>query len=148
MLLRSLQLGALFLCAGCYTYVPSPGRLLPDREVQLALTDSGTVVLAPLVGPSIGTVDGRFIRDSADTYLLAVTRTARRDGTDMDWRGERLVVPRVLVSTAATRRFSPGRTIMFGALATGALVGIAEAFVGGGGASVPGGSPTGTPVGR
>jgi hypothetical protein len=93
-------------------------------------------------------VTGRFAGDSADTYLLNVTRTERRDGNGMEWRGERVVVPRALVSTVAVRKFSPGRTLLFGGLSTGALIAIAEAFGGGGGATVPGGTPTGPPAGK
>jgi len=134
---------------GCYAYIPaSPGRSLTNKEIQLSLTDSGTVVLAPFVGPSIATVDGRLVRDSADTYLLNVTQTARRDGTETEWRGERLVVPRSLVYAVSTRQFSRGRTLLFSALTTGALIAIAEAFAGGGGATVPGGTPTGPPGGK
>jgi hypothetical protein len=104
--------------------------------------------LAPFVGPSIATVDGRLVRDSADSYLLNVTQTARRDGTETEWRGERLVVPRSLVYAVSTRQFSGGRTLLFSAITTGALIAIAEAFIGGGGATVPGGTPTGAPGGK
>jgi hypothetical protein len=133
---------------GCYAYLPTPNnRPSPGNEVQLGLTDSGTVVLARLVGPSVGSVTGRFAGDSAGTYLLDVTHTARRDGTESDWRGERIAVDRALVTDVTTRRFSPGRTIVFGGLTTGALIAIVEAFAGGGGASAPGG-PLGTQTGR
>ena len=134
---------------GCYAYIPAtPGRPLTNQEIQLSLTDSGAVILAPFVGPSIATVDGRLVRDSADTYLLNVTQTARRDGTETEWRGERLVVPRSLVNTVSTRQVSRGRTLLFSAITTGALLAIAEAFVGSGGATVPGGTPTGPPGGK
>lgn len=134
---------------GCYAYLPTPNnRPSPGKEVQIGLTDSGTVVLARFVGPSVGSITGRFAGDSADAYLLDVTHTARRDGTESDWRGERIVVARALVTDVSTRRFSPGRTILFGALTSGALVAIVEAFAGGGGASAPGGTPIGTPTGR
>jgi hypothetical protein len=135
--------------AGCYAYVPTTAsRPAVGTELQLTLTDSGTVVLSPFVGPSVGLVAGRLVGDSADAYLLNVTRTDRRDGNEMDWRGERVVVPRALVSGVAMRKFSPGRTLLFGGLSTGALVAIAEAFAGGGGATTFGGTPTGPPTGR
>lgn len=147
--MKRISLVVLLPALGCYAYVPAvPGGSLTDREVQLSLTDSGAVVMAPLVGPSIATVDGRLIRDSSETYLLNVTGTARRDGVEMEWRGERIAVPRVLVTSVATKQFSRGRTLLFGALTTGALVAIADAFVGGGGATVPGRTPTGPPTGR
>jgi hypothetical protein len=148
-MMRWLSLIALFLSGGCYAYLPTTAnRPSPGSAVQLALTDSGTVALAASVGPSVSSVSGLFVSDSADTYLLKVTRTARRDGTESDWKGERIVVSRALISSVSTRRFSPGRTILFSAITTGALVSIVEAFAGGGGASAPGGTPIGPPVGR
>ena len=144
-----LALISLLACAGCYAYMPSSGSIpAMGADLQLTLTDSGTLVLSRAVGPSVGMLTGRFIADSADTYLLNVTRTERRDGNGMEWRGERVGVPRALVSSVAVRKFSPGRTLLFGGLGTGALVAIAEAFAGGGGATVPGGTPTGPPVGK
>ena len=145
----SLALGVLLASVSCYAYVPTPGTgAQPGSEVQLALTDSGTVVLASAIGPSVGILDGRLVSDSGESYLINVTRTQRRDGTETDWRGERVLVPHVLASSIATRRFSSGRTALFSTLATGALVAIAEAFAGNGGASTAGRTPVGTQTGK
>lgn len=142
-------LAVLFASVSCYAYVPmSSTGAQPGSEVQLTLTDSGTVVLASAIGPSVGTVDGRLVSDSDGSYLLNVTRTQRRDGTETDWRGERVVVPHVLASSIATRRFSTGRTALFSTLATGALVAIAEAFGGNGGATTAGRTPVSPPTGK
>jgi hypothetical protein len=116
--------------------------------VHLALTDSGTVVLAPFVGPSVESVEGDVIADTGGVYTLSVTKTTRRDGTETDWRGERVPVASILVANVGVRRFSTGRTVLLTALTTGALVAITEAFLGGGGATVPGGTPSGPPGGK
>lgn len=134
---------------GCYAYVPPPnGGPATGNPIQLALTDSGAVVLTPLIGPSIATLEGQLVADSAATYVLSVSKTSRRDGSEMDWRGERVAVPHVLVSSVGTRRFSRGRTLLLSALTTGVLLGISQAFVGGGGATVPGGTPGGPGSGK
>jgi hypothetical protein len=144
-----LSLTAVAFCAGCYAYLPARSeRITTGAEVQLALTDSGTVVLTRYVGPSVGLVTGRLVGDSADAYLLSMLRTTRRDGVEADWRGERVAVSRALVTEVSMRRFSPGRTILFSALTGGALVAVVEAFAGGGGASALGGTPTGPPTGK
>jgi hypothetical protein len=133
---------------GCYSYAPATGGDLgAGSAVELSLTDSGMVSLTPLVGPFVATLDGHFVGDSADTYLLKVTKTTRRDGADTDWRGERVAVPRAFVASVATRQFSRGRTTLFGAVATGALVAIVEAFSGGG-ANVAGRTGGGAGSGR
>jgi hypothetical protein len=147
--LSSLALASVLASVACYAYLPTPmSGAQPGSEVQLSITDSGTVVLASAIGPSVGIVDGRLLSDSGGSYLLNVTRTQRRDGTETDWRGERVVVPHELTSGIAMRRFSTGRTALFSTLATGALVAIAEAFGGNGGASAPGRTPIGTGTGK
>jgi hypothetical protein len=134
---------------GCYAYVPvAPGIAPVGRAILLQLTDSGTVALSPYVGMSIASVEGRLAADSADVYSVKITRTIRRDGTEVEWRGETVPIAHALVSGFAARRFSTGRTMLFSALTTGALVAITEAFIGGGGATVPGGTSSGPPTGR
>lgn len=139
----------LLVSPACYAYLPrEAGDHLVGDTVQFTLTDSGTVAMTPLVGPGVGSLEGRLSSDSSGTYFVSVTKTTRRDGSESDWRSERVPVAHSLVATVGIRRFSRGRTILFSALTTGALIAIAEAFAGGGGATVPGGTPTGPPTGR
>lgn len=150
-MLRSLLATGLLASAGCYAYLPaspSDRSALSGGPIQLTLSDSGAVVLTPLIGPAITTLEGQLVVDSGATYVLSMSKSARRDGTETDWRGERLAVPHALVSSLATRRFSTTRTLAFTALATTVLVGVTEAFVGGGGASTPGPTPGGPGTGK
>ncbi len=136
--------------AGCYAYLPVP-RLdvqAPGRELRLELTDSGSVVLGQRVGFGVDAVTGRLVSDSGGTYLLAVSGTHRRDGSENSWNGEQVSIARSLVSVVGERHFSSGRTILFGTLTTIALVGLTDAMRGWGGATVPGPSPGGPATGR
>jgi hypothetical protein len=134
----------LFLASGCYGYYPVTAAAPVGREVQLMLTDSGSVVLTRSVGAGVDAVSGRVTGDSSGTIILAMTGTRKRDGIETDWKGERVAVPRALVANVSERRFSRARTLAFsGALAV-ALVSMRQAF-GGSGASSPGsGLPGGT----
>ena len=78
----------------------------------------------------------------------ALVRTTRsREGYETPWRGERVVVPHVLVSQVEERRFSRARTTVFGAVLGVALVAMRQAFSGQGGSfGTP--SPSGTAGGK
>jgi hypothetical protein len=128
---------------GCYVYRPlgTAGPLGRDR-VRLALTDSGAVVLASQLGPATEEVSGRLLQDSADAYVVSVLETRRRGGAEMDWKGERVAVPRVLIARAEERRFSHRRTLLASLAVVVVAVGAREAFWG------PGGVFAGGPPGR
>ena len=130
--------------SGCYEYLQVPVTPnLAGHEVQLSITDSGSLVLAPQVGYGIEAVDGKLISDSDMRYQVAVTSIRRRDGQESDWNGESVNIPHSLVSTIMERRFSRSRSALFAAATTMAMVVARRAFGGTGGATVPGGSPGG-----
>ncbi len=139
---------ALGLVGGCYGYYPeSHARGLVGRNLQLTLTDSGSVVLARQLGPSIDAVAGRLTADSGDKFMVAVTSVRNRNGSDFDWRGEVVPIPHPLVAEVSERRFSRARTTLFSAAVGVALVAIREAFQGQGG-GIGGPSSSGTVGGR
>jgi hypothetical protein len=110
--------------------------------VQISLTDSGAVVLASKLGPSVDALEGTLLADTAGVYRVAVTQTRTRSGVETDWRGEDVPVAHGLVSSFGERRFSPSRSAFAGALATAGLVGVTVglrgAGKGGGAPPVPG----------
>jgi hypothetical protein len=132
----------------CYEYLPArtPASLLGQR-VQLTLTDSGSVVMASRVGPSVDAIEGDLVADSAGSYVVGVTVTRARNGTESDWRGERVAVAHPLVASFAERRFSRSRSTFAGALMTAGIVAITVSLRGNGESS--GGAPTpGRPSGQ
>lgn len=127
----------------CYRYDPvTSSQVAPERLVELALTDSGAVVLAAKIGPQVEAVRGRVLADTGGTLTLAVTQTRQRSGDEQDWKGEQLLIPRVLIASLGERHFSLSRTLLFSAGVTGALVAVSAAFNGpgfGSGNASPGG---------
>jgi hypothetical protein len=142
-LLTPLTLFGSSLTVGCYGYYQPMTPSLMGHQVQLSITDSGAVVLAPQVGYGIESVDGRLLADTASRYVVSVTGVHRRDGLESDWKGEPVAIPHSLVSTVMERRFSRARTTLFALAGTIAMVAVKHAFGGAGGANAPGGS-TGT----
>lgn len=130
---RPLALACAALLAGCYEYIPSasPASLVRQR-VQLVLTDSGAVALAGRIGPSVESLEGTLLGDSAGTYLVSMLMTRARNGAESDWRGERIGVPHALVASFQERRFSPSRTALAGGIAAVGVVGITAGLRGAG----------------
>jgi len=127
------------LIVACYDYRPATTpALLVGRRIQLLLTDSGSVVLSPRLGPAVEAVEGRYVGDSASTLLLEMATSRARSGVETDWRGERVAVPRQLVASMLERRFSTSRTAFASALAA-AGVGAMTAALRGKGEGVGGG---------
>ena len=123
-------LPALLLASGCYGYYPATKPTPVGGEVQLTLSDSGAVVLSRQIGPSAEAIKGRFAADSANTYVMAVTGVRQRSGTDVDWKGERVVVPRPLIVKVEERRFSRARTAVFTGVTVIGLVTLRQALGG------------------
>ena len=146
MKLRSIGIPAIAcaatLMSGCFGYYdPATSSAPVTKVVQLALTDSGSVVLASQLGPSNESVEGRLLADSSGVYLVSLSGVRRRDGSESDWRGEQVAIPRALVSKVSERRFSRGRTILMSALTTTALIAATKAFAGRGAATPQGVNP-------
>jgi hypothetical protein len=117
--------------SGCYGYFAPPrGTSIVGTEAELTLSDSGAVVLASTIGPAAQAITGRVVADTASAYVVALTSVRRRDGDETFWRGERVLVPRTLITDAGTRRFSPSRTALFSGIVSVGLVGMRRAFGG------------------
>jgi hypothetical protein len=130
------------LAGACYEYVPARSTTsVLGRRVQLALTDSGSMVMASRVGPSVDAIEGTLLADSADAYVIGVTLTRARSGAETDWREERVVVPHPVVASFAERRLSRSRSTFAGALVSAGIVAATVGLRGGGSSS--GGVPTG-----
>ena len=100
--------------AACYDYIParaSPSTLV-GQSVELALTDSGSVIEASKIGPQSTAIGGRYLGDSAGYHLVAASFVRRRGADPAPWSGERLAIARPLVSSVNVRRLSNRRTAL------------------------------------
>ena len=130
------------LLAGCYQYEPVLTTSSPiGQPVRLTLTDAGSVNLAAELGPSVEAVGGKLLDDSGNAYLLALSESRKRNGLEIDWRGEQVSIPKSLTAGIQQRQFSRTRTGFLSAGVVAALVVLERAFWGPGG--VFGGGPPG-----
>ncbi len=137
-MVKAVAAVAAFFSAGCFGYYAPLTTNLSGHRVELSLTDSGALALAPQVGHGVEAVQGTLVADSANQYMMSVLGTRRRDGQESSWRGESLNISHSMVSTVAERRFSRARTTLFVTATTIALVAVRKAFGGAGGATAPG----------
>ena len=129
------------LLAGCYEYQPISTTTAPTgQDVRLTLTDAGSADMAPALGPSVEEVGGKLVKDSGDAYTVALSESRRRNGIEMDWRGEEVSISKALVSSIQLRKFSPARTTVVGVGLVAALFVIQRSIWGPGGV-FGGGSP-------
>jgi hypothetical protein len=128
----------LLSATACFGYYAPLSNNLSGRRIELSLTDSGALALAPRVGNGVEAVEGTLVADSANLFMMSVLGTRRRDGQENSWRGESVNVPHSMVSAISERRFSRARTTLFLSATTAALVATWHSFRGVGGATVPG----------
>lgn len=107
--------------------VPAPGTRL-----GLALTDSGTDRLWRYLGPDIGTVRGRLLAWDDTSIVLAVDAVDMRHGQTLSWKGERVLISRMLVAHVTERQMSIGRTVLAGGFSAVGFIIAMEAFKGSG----------------
>ncbi len=128
--------------AGCYEYKPVTTASAPTGQpIRLTLTDAGSADLAPALGPSMEEVGGKLLNASGDAYVVALSDSRKRNGMEIDWRGEEVSISKSLVASIQLRKFSPARTGFLTAGVVGALVILQRSFWGPGG--VFGGGPPG-----
>ncbi|MEP6679590.1 MAG: hypothetical protein ABJB78_09845 [Betaproteobacteria bacterium] len=128
---------------GCYSYTPARDvTSLTGRRASIALTDSGSVVLAPRIGAGVIALEGDYLGDSAGMHLLAMTLTRQRDGQEADWKGEHVAVSHALVASLDERAFSASRSLLAGALGVAGAIALTLALRGKGESSM-GGPPPG-----
>ena len=131
------------LLAGCYEYEPLSTATPPiGQPVRVTLTEVGSQNLAPELGPSVEAVGGTLVGDSRDAYLVSLLESRKRNGIEMDWRGEQVSISKSLVAGIQQRQFSPTRTVFLSAGLITALVALERAFWGPGGV-FGGGAPGG-----
>lgn len=130
------------LLAGCYEYQPVTTASAPSGQpIRLTLTDAGSADLAPALGPSMEEVGGKLLNSSGDAYVVALSESRKRNGMEIDWRGEEVSISKSLVASVQLRKFSATRTTFLTAGIVGALVILQKSFWGSG--SMFGGGPPG-----
>ena len=125
--------GVAFFTA-CYRNVPVSPAVQPGARVVAELSDVGMVEMARYVGPGVTRIEGTLVEAADSAVTIAVSTTYRRDGTENLWAGDRVPVPRPLVSGLAVRQVDKKRTALAigTAVAIVAGIGIGFAVTGGG----------------
>jgi len=120
---------AAWVVAGCYNYTAVP-TIAPQPGAQLAftLTESGSQELTRSLGADAFVVRGRYLGDSEQGALVAVSSVETKRGDQFPWAGETVTLPNNAIAGIEARRLAKGRSaLLFGAGVTG-LVATTAAF--------------------
>jgi hypothetical protein len=126
---------------GCFHYVPaSPAALPSGTEVSVGITDRGRVALTETVGPGVRRIGGNLVETTDTTLALAVSTVEYFDlAFPARWAGERVEIPRDLISDVQERRLSRSRTALMTAVIVVAAIGVTFLGITGFGGDVSGG---------
>jgi hypothetical protein len=131
--LAVLATGTILMNA-CYTYRPlSTPQPSPGTRVSAELTDDGARELSGQLGPQVEHVEGDVLAVDSNGVQLAVRQVETNRGNQVDWKGEKVVIPPAAVSGWQQHRLSVGGTGFMGGLLVGALYGIYQLLGGQGG---------------
>lgn len=103
---------AVLATAGCYSYLPVTGAPSARSEIEAVLTDSGTLNVAPRIGPNAGSILGRVVGVRGDTIDLAIAEVRTRTGTTYYLRGTTVPLLRGDLSSIRVRTLDKGRTVV------------------------------------
>jgi hypothetical protein len=122
------------LLSACYTYRPlSTSQPEPGTRVSAELTNDGAHALSGQLGPQVEHVEGDVIAVDSNGVQLAVRQIQTTRGNQVDWSGEKVVIPNAAVSGWQQHRLSAGGTGVMGGLVVGVLYGMYQLFGGEGG---------------
>jgi hypothetical protein len=94
---------------------------LPGARVSAELTDDGARELSGQLGPQVEHVEGDVLGVDSNGVQLAVRQIETARGNQVDWKGEKVIIPGTAVSGWQQRRISVGGTGVMGGLLVGTL---------------------------
>lgn len=148
--MRSVVFGiAMLAVAGCYTYEPvtlTPAPQ-PGTDLRLSITDRGAADLRDYLGPNVETLNGELLEADTSEVDLRVRSVVMFNGSEQFWTGDRVRIPRSVVSRVELRRFSASRTGFLTALSVVGAVVLGNLLLGGGDADGSG-NPIPIPPGQ
>lgn len=110
---------------GCYTYtVALPGAGTPTgAEVHIAIDPGATGLIAAALGPRVQTVDGRTVAADDSTLTVSVRTITRTLGSEENWNGDAVRIPRAALARVEVRHFDVLKTgIIAGGIVAAAVV--------------------------
>lgn len=108
----------------CYTQRPltTPVPVL-GTQIVAELTDTGTVLMANLLGPGVIEVEGLVSEADGNNWKLLMTRVEQRGVGATFWNKEPVAFPRLALTRVTERQFDRKRSwLIAGVIATTAIV--------------------------
>jgi len=135
---------SLFAMAGCYVTQPVTGGVAPEvgSRVVLEINDVGRLALGNTMGTEIDRVDGMLLQKDTTGMMISVKHVIGLRGSVQVWSDEIVRIEDDQVRAVSLRRFSPARSVAFGAAGVGGVTylltsGFAAFFFGDGDENIP-----------
>lgn len=111
-----------FASSACYATAAQPVTAsLVERRVEFVVSDEGRIALRNQVGPGVGKLEGRVVRQDDSSWTLRVYRLTAISGESFAWTGESVELPVRAVQSVASRDFDRRATFLVAAGVTGAV---------------------------
>ena len=122
------------LLSACFTYdqVAVGANTPANADVRVAIEPSASNLIVAAVGPRVAMVEGHTVSADDSTLTVSVRTITRGAGSEENWNGDAVRIPRAAIARVERRRLDPLRT----GLIAGGVVG-AAILAGHSGTSVP-----------
>lgn len=136
-----IVLAALVPLAGCFSYRPVVGVPKPDTAVEAVLSDSGTLRIAPTIGPNAAAIRGVLVGVRGDTLDVTIAEVRTRSGESYFLSGTTVWLLRGDLVSFNARHFDRRKTTLaaVAGVATAVAIVAGVRFAGGGGGTDGGG---------
>jgi hypothetical protein len=124
-LLLTLLLSASLGAGGCFSYHVVTEAPLAGQAVTAELTEAGSTVVTPTVGPNAAQLGGSVVSSRGDTLVLSLSEVVTRDGQTYYLRGATVAITRADIGRLRARSFDKRRTIVataVGVTVAGAII--------------------------
>ncbi len=124
--LRSTTLAVLALASplgACFSYnqVAVGSATPPNVDVRVAIDPASSNLIVSSVGPRVQELEGRTVAADDSTLTVAVRTITRTPGSEENWNGDAVRLPKAAIARVERRRLDPIRT----GLIAGGVIGAA-----------------------
>ncbi|MDQ2889160.1 MAG: hypothetical protein M3R65_01225 [Gemmatimonadota bacterium] len=143
LMIVSTILGATILAVeACQSYSTVALNAVPaGANVRVALSDSGSSYVAPIIGSRAEELQGTVSRVDSASLTMSVSELTRNGGATELGEGKVVQIPARLISSIRVQSTSVGRSVLLtGVIAAGSIL-AGHSLGGGSGSSLRGGGP-------
>lgn len=139
---RSFLMCLVLAASACQSYSPVSVAAAPaGAHARVALTDSGSRYVAPLIGSRAEELEGTISQADNAGLTLTVLQVTRAGGSTELGEGQTVRLPADLIASVQTQSTSVARSVLLGGAIVAGSVLAGRSLGGGSGSTLKGGGP-------